>query len=416
MRICWSGSVSLLTLAPPCKEYSRLKLRPGGPKALRTPSCMLGVPNLSPAELSRVRDSREIHRRGRELFKAVASQSGVAIFEQPPSSMALLEPENFQCLKNFHGHLAWVDACQHGMMLSKSWCFASNDACIQHVASRRPHQHKHANIAGIQSSSGQYLSTLTAEYPTSLAACLIKHCAFKVSTQPEVRNLRKPSLLSLHPVRLRVCDGAGMHSTADHSIPQPDHPLTIVARAWMHWLDTQKLIPKILAHVGSGNASPPLSDKQSEEAARIAFRAMNVPCPADLAPDEGQPYRLSLLHALATASNDPDIKLVPLLAEGVPTGAVSELPRSMQWPPKPQADLPSELTECIGNWKAAEAEPETVSALLEKEIANGWVIRTGMSIEQARQHWHKGIAVGKLNVVHAEGKDPRLVLDSTVCG
>ena len=88
----------------------------------------------------------------------------------------------------------------------------------------------------------------------------------------------------------------------------------------------------------------------------------------------------------------------------------------MQWPPKPQADLPSELTECIGNWKAAEAEPETVSALLEKEIANGWVIRTGMSIEQARQHWHKCIAVGKLNVVHAEGKDPRLVLDSTVCG
>ena len=140
--------------------------------------------------------------------------------------------------------------------------------------------------------------------------------------------------------------------------------------------------------------------------------------PIRAAPDKGQPYRLSLLHALATASNDPNLKLVPLLAEGVPAGAVSELPHSMQWPPKPQADLPSELTECIGNWKAAEAEPETVSALLEKEIANGWVIRTGMSIEQARQHWHKGIAVGKLNVVHAQGKrkDPRLVLDSTVCG
>ena len=74
---------------------------------------------MSPAELSRVLDSREIHRRGRELFKAVASLSGVAIFEQPPSSMAWLEPENFQRLQNFHGHLAWVDACQHGMLLSK---------------------------------------------------------------------------------------------------------------------------------------------------------------------------------------------------------------------------------------------------------------------------------------------------------
>ena len=90
-------------------------------------------------------------------------------------------------------------------MLSKSWCFASNDACIQHVASRCTHQHKHASIAGIQSSSGQYLSTLTAEYPASLAACLIKHCEFKVSAQPEVRNLRKPSLLSLHPVHAFDC-------------------------------------------------------------------------------------------------------------------------------------------------------------------------------------------------------------------
>ena len=88
----------------------------------------------------------------------------------------------------------------------------------------------------------------------------------------------------------------------------------------------------------------------------------------------------------------------------------------MQWPPKENADLPHELTECVGNWKAAEAEPETVSALLEKEISNGWVVRTDMSVEQARQHWHKGIAVGKLNVVHAEGKEPCLVLDSTVCG
>ena len=287
--------------------------------------------------------------------------------------MAWLEPENFQCLQNFHEHLAWVDACQHGMLLSKSWCFASNNACIQHMASRCTHQHKHASIAGVQGSSGQYLSTLNSRIPGKSRSKLDQ--------------------------TLRI--------QSEHATRGP------VARAWLHWLDEQKLIPKILAHVGSGNASPPLSEQQSEEAARIAFRTMSMPCPSELAPDEGQrraaypcmPWRR---HPMT------DLKLVPLLAEGVPTGAVSDLPRSMQWPPKPQADLPSELTECIGNWKAAEAEPETVSAWLEKEIANGWVIRTGMSIEQARQHWHKGIAVGKLNVVHAEGKDPRL--DSTVCG
>ena len=156
-----------------------------------------------------------------------------------------------------------------------------------------------------------------------------------------------------------------MHSTADHSVPQPSHPLGTVAHAWPRWATTQNLILKILAHVSSDTPEPPLSAQESEEAALIAFAAVN------LAPDNGQPYRLSLLHALASASDDPDIKLLPLLSEGVPTGALSELPRSMQWPLKEHADLPHELTECMGNWKAAEAEPNTVSALLEKEISNG---------------------------------------------
>ena len=50
---------------------------------------------------------------------------------------------------------------------------------------------------------------------------------------------------------------------------------------------------------------------------------------------------------------------------------------------------PAELLECIGNWKAAEAEPDTVSALLNKEIASGWIVRTDMSVEDARRHGPK---------------------------
>ena len=39
-----------------------------------------------------------------------------------------------------------------------------------------------------------------------------------------------------------------------------------------------------------------------------------------------------------------------------------------------------------------------------------------MSLEEAKAFWPKGLALGKLNVVFADGKDPRLVLDSTICG
>ena len=88
LRLCWSGTVALIMLAPPCKEYSRLKLCPGGPKALRTPQHMDGVPGLSPTQRKKLLDSKTIHNRGRALFRAVVSKGGVGIWEQPPSAMS----------------------------------------------------------------------------------------------------------------------------------------------------------------------------------------------------------------------------------------------------------------------------------------------------------------------------------------
>ena len=55
------------------------------------------------------------------------------------------------------------------------------------------------------------------------------------------------------------------------------------------------------------------------------------------------------------------------------------------------------LEMCEGNWSAAEAKPSVVQALINKEIDSGW-----------RQ-------TAQLNLVEAPEKDPRLVLDSTVC-
>ena len=48
-------------------------------------------------------------------------------------------------------------------------------------------------------------------------------------------------------------------------------------------------------------------------------------------------------------------------------------------------------------------------------MAQGWVIEVFGGEQEARAKWPKGIAIGKLNVVQADGKDPRMVLDSSVC-
>ncbi|CAE7353172.1 unnamed protein product [Symbiodinium sp. CCMP2592] len=44
LRLCFAGIVRLAHGSPPCKEYSRLKLRPGGPPAIRSPDHLNGLP------------------------------------------------------------------------------------------------------------------------------------------------------------------------------------------------------------------------------------------------------------------------------------------------------------------------------------------------------------------------------------
>ena len=43
------------------------------------------------------------------------------------------------------------------------------------------------------------------------------------------------------------------------------------------------------------------------------------------------------------------------------------------------------------------------------------MVRTSHTPDSAKQAWPAGVAVGKLNVVFVEGKEPRLVLDSSIC-
>ena len=57
LRICSSGQVAYGAASPSCAHYSRLKLHRPGPKALRTPEFLDGVPGLSSAELLQVQES-----------------------------------------------------------------------------------------------------------------------------------------------------------------------------------------------------------------------------------------------------------------------------------------------------------------------------------------------------------------------
>ena len=106
----------------------------------------------------------------------------------------------------------------------------------------------------------------------------------------------------------------------------------------------------------------------------------------------------------------------------MPTGAFGPLPSSGQWPPTQESldfsedFTPASLEHCRGNWLAAESNPALLSQLVEDELAKGFVSKFEGTEAQARQCWPQGTAKGKLNIVMVEGRDPRLVLDSSICG
>ena len=160
-------------------------------------------------------------------------KGGVGVLEQPPSSLAWLETASFELFQQFQGHLAWVDACRHGKDWAKSWCFASNSAKIGRLAALCNHNIAHQSIAGVKNASGEYLSTTTA---ASLAKEILDSVSFRVTKNTSSLSalpLGRSSTPSL-PVgpRLKMCDGAGNYSSADHSIPA-NHPMpTKIAQAW----------------------------------------------------------------------------------------------------------------------------------------------------------------------------------------
>lgn len=135
----------------------------------------------------------------------------------------------------------------------------------------------------------------------------------------------------------------------------------------------------------------------------------------------GQPFALDILRGLAELSEDMDSGLPSILEEGVPTGVLGDIQECKAYQREDRSkklDVPvgDGFQLCDRNWRSAESEPEKVRELLEAEIAQGWMEKWHGGLEAASARWGDLVAVGKLAVVEENGKDPRLVGDSTAAG
>ena len=238
-----------------------------------------------------------------------------------------------------------------GMDVYKSWALCASFESIAKLACVCTHPlGSHTCIAGARLGD-KYLSELTAEYPPSLAASMADTVAPFVSSQGW-RNASIADFANLLPEtyvagRMKLCDGAGVQSSADRIFPQRSK-LKSLANKWWQALQDASATASAMLHLSEAKPCHPFSVELQERMAAIAAEELLPASTCEHAThiSPGQPYRLRILQAPATHCQDPDTGLVAMLEEGVPTGISSEIPTSHQWPP-------AKTTSNFGNALAA---------------------------------------------------------------
>ena len=429
LRICTSRQVALAHAAPPCREYSRLKLRPRGPKALRTPAFLNGLPDLSASQALRVQESHLIFVRCVQLLHVSFSCGAQVSLEQPPNSMAWMEPIATNFLASISADLVDVAACSVNLDMHKAWLFATSFRAFQAFASTCPHtEGTHVALQGLCDEAGNFRSRAAAEYPPRLADMYAEQalplfdveqgvaCALSLATVPLLAKLK-----ALHEAPVASQDGAGILSTPDWSAP-PSGATDVFAhlRPKLMTFLLQGRFPQRLRTLVLGGSAEALFSSSEIDALRRLFQdwlsahfpGIAVSCEISA----GQPYCLQALAAVSRICRDRDVSLFTCLEQGVPTGFDGDIPLSNVFLPQGGGHpFEQSLGICHGNWSSAEADLPTLHALVEEEIANGWFLELD-SLEAAQERFGDKLAIGKMSIVKAEGKKPRLVVDSTVCG
>ena len=425
LRLCASGIVAYTGASPSCCEYSRLKLLPHGPPALRTPSQLQGIPGLSGPDLQKVQESFLMLERCVQCLHLTIAAGGQGHLEQPKTAMSWDEPIVQQFIKQHSCHCISMSACGYGRDWHKHWMFASTFAALIKMACSCPHpQGSHQQIAGVKTATGHYLSRATAEYPEALAQEFAQLIMPLISDQQ--RELTLTTYESYLPIKgisdppFSRQDGAGFVSQSDWSSSHKfEDSFQVLRRNFFREIMDKRLDLQIMRAFRDRQSDPPFTDDQLQPFRAFVeefLMAQGFQPDWSIPPD--QQLCLHILHRLCQCMQDPDMSLFPYLITGVPLEIHETITPSGCFPThNPEAPFePPMLSLHHTNWQSAEDEPEVVQELIDKEVAAGWVSQFHGTIEEAQTFFQDGIAIGKLGLALSDSRPPRLVLDSTVCG
>ncbi|CAE7248568.1 unnamed protein product [Symbiodinium sp. CCMP2592] len=197
----------------------------------------------------------------------------------------------------------------------------------------------------------------------------LPNCKFECGKMP-AQPLEPPhSTPTLVPTDAQPDAGlAALEAAAPLALNQ-DVELTAIMTAWLHWASERDLPKRIFAHLSQSKPDHPIPEEDQLQLIRIACDVMEWDYDSMTQAADGQPFRLNLLQAFL---EDPDKDLPAHLRVGVHTGVFDEIQPSGLWPlAKIQPLSSSGLEVCEGNWKPANADPDTVRSLLADEEAEG---------------------------------------------
>ena len=418
-----SGLIGAALAAPPCGDFSMLKMRPGGPAPLRTPQEPDGCLSNNWSQAIRAQNSALLHDRCHELLSRIAAAGGCVVFEQPPSSMAYRNQNVQRWLKATTPFVIQVAACEHELDVAKHWMFSSNRPGILELASTCCHPPgSHKPIWGKRASDGSFLSRLTAQYPKSLADTMAKFLSACTTCQNRSLQLADwRSALPKDPVwpqpASRVEDGAGTQSSAFWITPQSSDDFKGLRRQWTNRLCQDRLCLRIADSLSRGVDQPPVAPHELQPFLDDLCDFCEVPSQdrqAFLAIEPGQPFRLNVLEKLLRVCDDSEAELCSSLREGVRLGVDFDIPPSEHWPLRSDEPELADLVICEGAWRSASDNPTQVRELIASELQEGW-IEEYSSLSEIQSKF-TSVAVGKLGLVVAEGRSPRLVVDSSISG
>ena len=424
LRVCASGIVSYGAGAPNCGEYSCLRLRDGGPPALRTPDFLQGLPNLSPAQLLKVQSSFELMVRIVICLELVYSAGGHVHLEQPTNSMAWLEKDVSRFIRFCAPHLVNFAACAYGANWNKCWLLACSYISMSSLGKTCNHpKNSHEVIAG-QTEDGTFRSRKTAEYPELMCSAIATLISPLCQSQSATLDLATSTDLipkkGLHDFPISYEDGGGLSSQPDWSRPyrQETDFFHSLRKSWMDRIFDKKLHYKFLRFLHEDEASRPFSDDDIQPFRDLLSNFLeknqrNVSW--DIRED--QPLHLSILQQLSIFMNDADKTLFHALQNGVSTGLDGDIAPSSCFPVASSTlEDPSPLSIHMTNWQSAENDLTTTRQLVQQEIEKGWVYKYPGTLAEAQAEFGEKLAVGRLGLALSDSRPPRLVVDSSICG